>query len=36
MDPMDILSVGAEVGGIVDLVLEKYTGDFIANEVGWL
>lgn len=36
MDALDVFWVGAEVGGVVDFVLEEDPGDAVGREVGWL
>jgi len=36
MDPVNILGIGAKIGGMINLVLEEDSGDFVTNEVGWL
>ena len=35
MDALDVLDVGAEVGRVVDLVLEKNAGDFVWGDLAW-
>jgi len=36
VDALDVFWVGAEVGGVVDFVLEQDPGDAIGREVGRL
>lgn len=36
MDALDVLDVGAEVGRVVDLVLEEDAGDFVCRDLAWL